>query len=221
MIFEDELVRRHGRRCVGLTLTILPYGTDMARLPRSPLLMNPHDSALLVIDVQAKLVPLVLAPSRLVWNIGRLVEGATLLQVPIGLTEQYPKGLGATVEELRPLLPDACEKTTFSCAECGELFDRWQAEGRRKILVAGMETHVCVQQTTLDLLANGFDVYVAVDAVSARHAVDHQTALGRMSDAGATLTTCESAIFEWCDHSRNTAFRQLSQLIQREPPDDS
>jgi nicotinamidase-related amidase len=183
-------------------------------LPRSPELMNADDTALLVVDVQAKLVPLVLNPARLIWNIRRLIDGAEALGVAMGATEQYPKGLGSTVPELASRLSNVHEKLTFSCGSASALFDGWRERGIHRVLVVGIEAHVCVQQTVHDLLANGWRVYLAVDAISARAEIDYQTALGRMASAGATLTTTEAALFEWCRVAGTPQFKQISKLVQ-------
>ncbi len=138
--------------------------------PRSPELMSRHDTALLVVDVQTKLLHAMSPPPTLVWNIGRLIDGARILGIPVEATEQYPKGLGATTRVLAQRLGEIPAKLMFSCRECGQLFEHWRDQGIYKILVVGIETHVCVQQTVLDLLAAGFQVYVAVDAVGSRYA---------------------------------------------------
>jgi nicotinamidase-related amidase len=187
-------------------------------LPRSPELMNRDDAALLVVDMQAKLLPLIAGSGRVVWNVRRLIDGAKILGVPLAATEQYPQGLGPTTPELAERLGPIPAKMAFSCGECGEHFARWRDKGRWKILVCGIETHVCVGQTVHDLLAEGFRVYVAVDAVAARGAIDHEIALRRMDSAGATLTTTEAALFEWCAVAGTPEFKQISQLVREQPP---
>jgi nicotinamidase-related amidase len=184
---------------------------------RSPGLMSRRDTGLLVIDVQEKLIPLLPRRERIVWNIGRLLDGAAILGVPAAGTEQYPKGLGPLVPEVRGRLTNVPEKMAFSCAGCTALFERIFAE-RDKLLVCGIETHVCVQQTVLDLLGAGIAVYVAVDAVGARFEIDHEVALKRMDAAGAVLTTTEAAIFELCETAAAPEFKQLSQLIRQAGP---
>lgn len=190
------------------------------RLPRSPELMSRGDSALLVVDVQEKLLPSIANNQRLVWNIRRLIDGATALGVSVAATEQYPKGLGPTTAELAERLGEIPEKLTFSCGGCPELFEHLRDTGVFKILVVGIEAHVCIQQTVMDLLAEAFRVYLAVDAVSSRFALDYETALRRMDSAGATLTTTESALFEWCDVAGTPEFKQISALVREEPPGD-
>jgi nicotinamidase-related amidase len=191
---------------------------DQTSLLRSPELMNRDDAALLVVDVQAKLLPLIPAHSRLIWNIRRLIDGAKILGVPVAATEQYPQGLGPTTSELAERLGPIPGKLTFSCAECGEIFTGWRDRGIWKILVCGIETHVCVGQTVHDLLGEGFRVYVAADAVAARGQIDHDIALRRMDSAGATLTTTEAALFEWCSRAGSSEFKQISQLVRETPP---
>jgi nicotinamidase-related amidase len=186
---------------------------------RSPELLDIQSSALLVVDVQEKLAPLVMAPKRLVWNIRRLLDAAELFQVPRSATEQYPKGLGGTIAELAARLGPAPSKLRFSCAECESLFAQWRDAGRPKIVVTGMETHVCVQQTVLDLIHAGFRPYVVADAVSARGKVDHDMALRRMELSGATITTTESVLFEWCQASGTPEFKQISALVRETSPE--
>lgn len=192
---------------------------------RSPELMSRDDTILLVVDVQERLIPAISNGARVVWNACRLIDGAKILGLPTIATEQYPQGLGPTVQRLAerfaadPVTPIS-EKLSFSCRGCPEANERLDNAARSKILVFGIEAHVCVQQTVLDLLAAGYRVYVAVDAVGSRHDVDCQTALSRMDSAGATLTTSEAALFEWCAIAGTPEFKAISRLV-REPPHDA
>ncbi|MBC8352963.1 MAG: hydrolase [Planctomycetes bacterium] len=192
--------------------------TELQRLPRSPELMSRNDTALLVVDVQEKLIPAISRQERVVWNIGRLLDGAKALSVRAVATEQYPRGLGPTVKELADRLGEIPEKLTFSCGGCPEVFTDLRDAGIFKVLVVGIETHVCVQQTALDLMADGFRVYLAVDAVGSRNELDYETALRRMDSAGATLTTTEAALFEWCDAAGTPEFKQISALVRELSP---
>jgi nicotinamidase-related amidase len=191
------------------------------RLPRSPELMSRGDTALLVVDVQERLVPAMADGLRVVWNVRRLIDGAKILGLPVVATEQYPKGLGATVAELAERLGPATAKLTFSCGGCGQLFEEMRGRGVHKILVCGIEAHVCVAQTVLDLLADGWRVYVAADAVGSRFAEDCRIALGRMDSAGATLTTVEAALFEWCEVAGTAEFKAISRLARETRPEGS
>jgi nicotinamidase-related amidase len=189
-------------------------------LPRSPELMSRDDTGLLVVDVQGKLITLIPEHRRIIWNIRRLIDGARIFDMPLAATEQYPQGLGPTTPELAGLLGEIPAKLAFSCGECGGLFQQFDQCGVHKLLVVGIETHVCVAQTVFDVLATGWRVYVAVDAVGSRGAIDHETALRRMESAGATLTTTEAALFEWCQASGTPQFKQISQLVRETAPVD-
>lgn len=197
---------------------------DTPLIPRSPLLLDRTKSGLLIVDVQEKLIPLLPGKNRIVWNLGRLLAGARILEVSVAATEQYPRGLGSTIETLAAPLAEVGapvpEKLRFSCAECSEIFVDWRDRGIDQILVAGIETHVCIMQTVLDLMSDGFDLFVAVDATGSRYAVDRDTALHRMEASGATLTTTEAALFEWCGIAGTEAFKSISQLIREPPPED-
>ncbi|MEK6248733.1 MAG: isochorismatase family protein, partial [Planctomycetales bacterium] len=168
---------------------------------RSPELMSASDVALLVVDVQKKLIGLLPDHKTIVWNIRRLLDGAAALEVQVRATEQYPQGLGGTVDELASLLGEIPAKQTFSCVGCHDLVNDLKQCDITKLLVVGIETHVCIQQTVLDLLAAGFAVYVTADASGSRHPLDHEVALRRMEACGAIVTTTESALFEWCQIS--------------------
>lgn len=187
-------------------------------LPRSPELMSPDDTGLLVIDVQSKLIGLIPGHERMVWNVRRLLDGAKTLGMSAAGTEQYPQGLGGTVPELAERLGGLPGKVCFSCGACPEIFQQWDERGITRVLVSGIEAHVCVQQTVLDLIATGRRVYVAVDAVGARYDIDYQTALRRMESSGATLTTTEAALFEWCQRSDTPQFKEISRLVKEAPP---
>lgn len=193
---------------------------DAPALPRSPELMNPDDAALLVVDVQVRLVRLIPGHRKLVWNVRRLLDAARVLGVAAAATEQYPQGLGSTTPELTPYFGDIPSKLAFSAGECSAIFRTWRDQGRWKIVVCGIETHVCVAQTAFDLLAEGFRVFVPLDAVGARHALDHDTALRRLDSSGATLTTTEAVLFEWCVRAGTPQFKQISQLVRETPPED-
>jgi nicotinamidase-related amidase len=189
-------------------------------LSRSPDLMTPEDTVLLVVDVQEKLMPLIRGARRITWNLRRLLDGAAAVGLKALATEQYPQGLGSTVPELAGRLGEIPSKATFSCGGCEPFVSQLIELGASKVMVSGIEAHVCVQQTVLDLLASGYRVYVPVDAVGSRYAIDFETGLKRMESAGATLTTTESALFEWCQVSGTPTFKKISALVRETPPED-
>jgi nicotinamidase-related amidase len=192
--------------------------TDAPALPRSPELMNAGETGLLVVDAQEKLLAVVPDAKRIVWNCRRLLEAAQALGVPTASTEQYPEKLGPLAAELRERLDTPVAKLAFSGAGCAPALDDWKRDGRYRVLVCGIETHVCIAQTSFDLLAAGWLVCVAVDAVGTRHAVDHEAALRRMESAGVVLTSTEAAMFEWCRAAGTPAFKTISNLAKESPP---
>lgn len=168
-------------------------------------------SLLCVVDIQDRLLPAVPDGARVVSLAGRLAEAAALLGVRRILTEQYPKGLGPTPPELAAKLPDAVAKMSFSCCGCQPFVAA--LDGIESALLCGLETHVCIAQTAADLLARGLTVFVAADAVSSRHAFDHEIALRRLESIGAILTTSEAAIFEWCRTAEHPQFQAVRKLV--------
>jgi nicotinamidase-related amidase len=135
--------------------------------------------------------------------------------VPAAATVQYPRGLGGLVPELQEAFPDPEPKQAFSAAVCRRALDPWAESGRDQIVVTGVETHVCVLQTVLDLIAEGQRPYVVAEAVAARHGRDHELAIERMRDCGATITTVESVLFEWLDTADHPDFKTISRLVKR------
>lgn len=187
---------------------------DSAPLTRSPELMTATDTGVLVVDAQEKLLAVVPDAARITWNCRRILDAAKVLGLPTAATEQYPERLGPTVAELRDRLATPTGKLAFSGAGCAPALEAWKSDGRYRVLVCGIETHVCIQQTALDLAADGWLVYVAADAVGTRHAIDHEIALRRMEAAGVIMTTTEAAIFEWCCESGTPEFKQISALAK-------
>ncbi|MEY2725531.1 MAG: Vibriobactin-specific isochorismatase [Planctomycetota bacterium] len=184
---------------------------------RSPDLVSGNTSCLVLIDMQEKLVPSIDGSERIIQKCGFLLEVAALLGVPLIVTEQYPKGLGRTVAGLR-LAAEAAgapvfEKLRFSAAEVLEEVTA-SRPGLRQVVLAGIETHICVLQTALDLQAAGLDVILATDATGSRNEVDRAAAMSRLAAAGVVMATVETIAFEWCETAEHPAFRQLSGLVR-------
>lgn len=176
----------------------------------------PAESSLLVIDVQEKLLPAIPQTPRLLLNTTFLLDIAKLYDVPVCVTEQYPQGLGPTAAALAAKLPThRPAKQAFSSCAVPEVVAELQAGGRPAVLVVGIETHVCVLNTVLDLLDMKFRVAVVADAVAGRFALDHDLALRRMERAGALLTTVETVAFEWTASAAAPQFKTVSKLVQQ------
>lgn len=171
-------------------------------------------SALFVIDVQEKLIPAIRSADNVVRQIHRLVKAADVLDVPYAATVQYPQGLGPLDPSLQARFPEPEEKLDFSAAVCRGALDEWSKAGRDQIIITGIETHVCVLQTVLDLIAEGQRPFVVAEAVAARHGRDHEVAMERMRDAGATVTTTESVLFEWLSTADHPHFKAISKIIK-------
>jgi nicotinamidase-related amidase len=173
----------------------------MSRLERTT-------AILLIIDVQEKLMPVIANREQLEANIVRLIRGAQILGVPILITEQYVKGLGHTVAPLRDALGDAYKPIEKSC------FSGYRELERKQVIVAGIETHVCVYQTVSDLLAHGYEVTLVADALSSRTIENKEIALRRMMSEGAKLSSTEMALFELTVASGTDEFRAISKLVK-------
>ncbi len=186
---------------------------------RSPLLLTPERSRLVIIDVQEKLFPSISDHDQLLKNIRFLLDVARILNVRSILTEQYPKGLGPTVSELcgHSAIAARLEKLRFSAAEVlceSEQLDIRSSSAPVQILLAGIETHICVQQTALDLISRNISVFLACDASGSRYTADHFQSVRRMEAAGVIVTTVESIAFEWCESAGIEQFRSLSRLVR-------
>ena len=185
-------------------------------IARNDCLLSRRDSALIIIDVQDKLLSVVARRDTIRWNLRRLAEGAKLLGVPVLATEQYPEKLGSTIDELQEYVGAVPSKLAFSGCGCEAFLEQLEALNVRKLLVAGIETHVCILQTVFDLLTAGYDVFVPVDAVGSRFDVDYETAVNRMNANGVNLVTTEMALFEWCERAGTDEFKQISQIVRQQ-----
>lgn len=180
-------------------------------------LLQRDRSRLLIVDLQQKLVPVIPQSAELLETTNFLLTVAQVLNVPVVVSEQYPKGLGATVPEIleHSAQKTVFEKLSFSAAE--GLLQSGSTEApaaHDQIVIAGIETHICVLQTALELLATGKQVFVVQDAVGSRHAADQASAFDRIRQAGGTVCCAESVAFEWCGVAGTNEFRQISKLVR-------
>lgn len=180
---------------------------------QSPHLLATDRSALIVVDVQEKLLPVIADQENVLERAVFLTQAAKMLEVATLYTEQYPKGLGRTVPALAKHLDRRIEKLSFSAGVDEELLRWLDSVHAEQVLLAGIEAHVCVAQTALDLDSAGYDVYVAVDAVGSRRPVDKEVAMQRLARLGVTLTTAEAAAFEWAASAEHPQFKSLSALV--------
>jgi len=188
----------------------------MNQIKRNPKILSAESTALLLIDIQEKVLAVMQNPDIVISNTIKLIKGFKILRLPIFFTEQYPKGLGSTTaeiaEELEGLTP--IQKMSFSCFGANDLFKRLSDNNISQVVIAGIESHVCVQQTVLDLLSNNFQVNVPADAVSSRKMIDYKTALSRMQYNGAEITTTEAVLFELLNVCGTDEFKQISKLVK-------
>ena len=181
------------------------------------LLANIKKSHLLVIDVQTRLAQVMSERKSLLRNCEILIKAARLLDVPITVTEQYPKGIGPTEPELVNALENSVapvEKTCFSCCGSDDFNAVIKQHKKTQMVLCGIEAHVCVLQTTMDLLQSGKQVYVAADAIDSRNKDNKKLALDRMQQAGAIITCTESIVFEWLQDAKHEQFKNISALIR-------
>lgn len=174
------------------------------------------ESFLLVIDVQRKLAPATYDPESAIKFCAALMQAARPLGVPMLVSEQYPKGLGATVDELAALAPNdaVMDKVHFSCLADEAIRGRVAGFERRQAVLAGMEAHVCVLQTALDLLDHGYKVAVVADAVTSRTPANKALGLQRLAHYGVEIVSTEMVLFEWLHTAQHPAFKTVSALIK-------
>ncbi len=178
--------------------------------------LNKEESVLLIVDIQEKLAAVMKEREKVVGNSLHLIELAKMINVPVMTTEQYPKGLGKTVPEIREALPayDPIEKMTFDC--CGEpaFLKNVKGHGRRAVILTGMETHICVLQTCIGLLKAGINVHVVRDAVCSRTKENWKSGIEFMREAGAVVTSTETVLFQLLKTAGTEEFKKISQRIK-------
>ncbi len=184
----------------------------------SPLMTTEQDSVLVLMDIQERLT--LAMPDgvreRLIAQVSILITAAKALSVPVIVTEQYPKGLGPTELALKSMLSatvPVIEKTSFSSVKTDGFLEAITETKRTQIILTGMETHICIVQTALDLQQQGYQVFVVEDAVSSRSAINQANAMQRMRQAGVIISNVESIVFEWLGDAKHPEFRSLSKLI--------
>ena len=185
-------------------------------MKRSPLLLDRHKASLVVVDIQERLLPVITGKEAILQNAIRLIKGASVLGLPVLITEQYPRGLGKTVQDvvaaLDPLSP--FEKLTFSACGSDQFVASLKAQNRSQIVLSGIEAHVCVLQTCLDLIEEGFRVFVAADAIASRSPENQLLALERMRSAGAVIISTEMALFEMLERAGTPEFKKIRDLVK-------
>jgi nicotinamidase-related amidase len=174
------------------------------------------ETAAVVIDIQEKLLPHIFEGERILQNCLKLIDGLKILSNPIIVTQQYTRGLGPTVPSIIQKFPGFrfTEKISFSCCDEPGFMDEINATGKQNIILCGIEAHVCVLQTCLDLLNKDFITVVAEDCISSRKYNDKLIAIERMRQEGARITTMESILFELTRYAGNETFRKISGIVK-------
>ncbi len=178
-------------------------------------MLKKENAVLIFIDVQGKLSERVAGSEALFSNLRRLLQGMNALDVPVIVTEQIPEKLGPTREEFQEFIAEApIAKSSFGC--CGEpaFFQALEKTGRKQVILCGIETHVCVYQTALQLLDTGYEVHVVTDAVSSRDPANKTLALQRMKNEGVKLTGTEMLLFELLGDAKDSTFKSILQIVK-------
>lgn len=178
--------------------------------------LNAEDSLLLIVDIQEKLVS-VLEKDVVVKRAAMLVNAAKILEIPTIISEQYPKGLGETVVQVKQNLAENAtvfQKTAFSLLKEEGFLEKLKSYNKKQIVICGIETHVCVHQTVADLISEGFDVYVVKDACASRNKYEFKQGIERMQSNGAKISCLEIVLFEWLKTSKHPQFKEIQSLIK-------
>lgn len=180
-------------------------------------ILNIEDSLVMIIDVQEKLLNAAFNKSELEKNAVITANAAKILEIPVIVTEQYPKGLGSTIENLKEALPDSTkyfEKTAFSALENSEILELVKHYNKKQVIIFGIETHICVSQTANALRNLGYEVHVISNACGSRSELEHKAGLERMKDNGVYIITAEIALFEWLKGAKHPKFKEVQSLIK-------
>lgn len=178
--------------------------------------MKANESLFIVVDIQEKLVPALFDADGAVKVVQKLLQVTQKLKIPYLVSEQYPKGIGHTLDVLKPLIAPSLviEKVSFSCMLEPNFVNALEKVGRKQIVLCGMEAHVCVLQTVLDLIDDGYQVFVVEDGVTSRVKENKKLGLDRMCQAGAQLVSSEMVIFEWLERAATEEFKSILPLIK-------
>ena len=173
-------------------------------------------TALLVIDFQERIFPAIWEHEKLLVTVPKLINGLKVLEIPVFVTEQYVKGLGPTVSGIAEAINgiERIEKSSFSCCDESRFMMELASSGRDHIIITGIESHVCVLQTVIDLIQNGYHPIVVEDCISSRNPNDKVMAVARMRQEGAVITTYESILFELLRYSGGETFKAISRLVK-------
>ena len=178
---------------------------------------NGSDAFVCVVDLQERLVPTQSSPEELLKRVRIMLEGARALEIPLIAAQQYPKGLGPLVPEVKELLPEntfIADKITFSCFASPEFREAAEKLNRRRMILLGVETHVCVLQTALDALKLGYEVYLVEDCTDSRHVSDRAAGIALMRESGVKIVTSEMLLFRLLHDAGHPAFKTISRLVR-------
>lgn len=181
------------------------------------MIIKRNDVVAVFIDIQEKLFPFIYENEKINNTLIKLIEGLKILHIPILVTEQYPKGIGKTLTSLINSLNEdykPIEKMTFSCCKSDEFMNALKILNRKHIIITGIEAHVCVLQTVIELIENGYIPVIIEDAISSRTLANKLTAIERMKQEGAIISSYESILFELCETSGTEEFKALSKIIK-------
>lgn len=181
-----------------------------------PHLLSKEKTILVLVDIQEKLLRVMWKKEELIFNLSKLIRSFKIMEIPVLLTEQYPKGMGKTDKRISESLKDIkpIEKLCFSCMGKDDFNERINSLGRKQVVLCGIEAHVCVLQTVLDLLEQGYLVYVPYDGTSSRKEPDYRNALERMEKEGVVIGSIESAIFEVLKTAGTPTFKEILEIIR-------
>ena len=199
----------------GLTMGYPPF-LDTIKAHMKSGLISRENSVLVVVDYQDKLMPHIHGRDAILRKAALLLHTAGVLGIPVIATEQYPRGLGSTIAEISGLIPgfSPVEKTCFSCMGEPEFVRRFEALGRKQAVIIGVETHVCVAQTALDLAGRDISSFVAADACGSRREQDYTLGLRRMEGGGVIVSGAEGVVFEWLRHAGTEEFKQVQAVVK-------